>query len=55
MRKRVIALTVVAWMIWTLGSVLPAHALYCAEPFDTACNTVFGTYCTVTHQSPCHP
>ena len=39
-----------------LGSAVPAHALDCAPGiFTTICSATFGTYCKVTHRSPCFP
>jgi hypothetical protein len=39
-----------------LGSAVPAHALDC-EPgvVSTICTATLGTFCKLTHRSPCFP
>lgn len=53
--RRTALASIVLGVVWFLGSIAPAKALYCAEPLDTACTVVFGTYCKITKQYPCFP
>jgi len=43
-------------LLTTVGSALPAHALDCQPGLvSTVCSATLGTYCQVTHRSPCFP
>jgi hypothetical protein len=55
-RLRTLVLAAVIGGATILGPAVPAHALDCAPGvFTTVCTAVFGTYCKLTHRSPCFP
>ncbi len=55
-RLRTLVLGAAIGGIAVLGPAVPAHALDCQPGLvSTVCSAVFGTYCKVTHRSPCFP